>query len=336
VNPALAAFDGFCGGKFNETTPLQFLDTNGIQDIRNATTTCFNDPGDPSCQYYNPTTGPFTFFTPQYAALYGWRSIGTANYNALQATLRHRMSHGVQFDFNYTFSKSIDLSSDAERVGTFGGIGGGQVINSWSPFQFRAVSDFDATHQFNANWIVDLPFGRGRTFGHDTNKLVDALVGGWQLSGLFRMTSGFPVSVFNGFNFPTNWDLGGNAVLTGAAPKTGAFKNPDGTVNLFAVGANAAASFFREPLPGEAGQRNILRGDGYFGLDAGLSKRWKMPWTDSQSLQLRWEVFNVTNSTRFDAQSTNNAIDSFGSSFGNYTRLLTNPRVMQFALRFEF
>jgi hypothetical protein len=338
VNPVLAAFDGFCGGKFNETTPLQFLDTNGIQDIRNATTTCFNNPGDPSCQYYNAATGPFTFFTPQYAALYGWRSIGTANYNAMQVTLRHRMSHGVQFDFNYTFSKSIDLSSDAERVGTYGGIGGSLVINSWSPFQFRAVSDFDATHQFNANWIADLPFGRGRSFGHDTNKLVDAVIGGWQLSGLFRMTSGFPVSVFNGFNFPTNWDIGGNAVLVGAAPKTGAFKNSQGTgnVNLFAVGADAAASFFTEPLPGQAGQRNNLRGDGFFGVDMGLSKRWKMPWKDSQSLQLRWEVFNVTNSTRFDAQSTNNAIDSFGSSFGNYTRLLTNPRVMQFALRYEF
>jgi hypothetical protein len=242
----------------------------------------------------------------------------------------------VQFDFNYTFSKSIDLSSDAERVGTFGGIGGGQVINSWSPFQFRAVSDFDATHQFNANWIVDLPFGRGRAFAHDSNKLLDAVIGGWQLSGLFRMTSGFPISVFNGFNFPTNWDIAGNAVLTGPAPKTGAFKNPDGTVNFFAAGADAAASFFREPLPGEAGQRNTMRGDGFFGLDAGLSKRWKMPWKESQSLQLRWEVFNVTNSTRFDAQSTNNAIDSFGSSFGNYTRLLTNPRVMQFALRYEF
>jgi hypothetical protein len=340
TNPVLAAFDGFCGGNFNETTPLQFLDSRGIQDIGNATLTCQNNPSDPSCHYYFPSTGAFTFFTPQYAALYAWRSIGTANYNALQATLRHRMSHGVQFDFNYTYSKSVDLSSDAERVGTYGGIGGSLVINSWSPFQFRGVSDFDATHQFNANWIADLPFGRGRALGHDTNKLLDAVIGGWQLSGLFRMTSGFPISVFNGFNFPTNWDIGGNAVLTGAAPQTGVFKNqPDnspGSVNIFKVGPTAAASFFREPLPGEAGQRNILRGPGFFGVDLGLSKRWTMPWTEKQSLQLRWEVFNITNSTRFDAQSTNNAIDSFGSSFGNYTRLLTNPRVMQFALRYEF
>jgi len=337
MNPVLAAFDGFCGGNFNETTPLQFFDSVGFQDIGNATLTCQNNPSDLSCSYYFPSGGPFTFFTPQYAALYGWRSFGTANYHAMQVTLKHAMSHGVQFDLNYTYSKSIDLSSDAERVGTFGGIGGNQVINAWSPFQFRAPSDFDATHQMNADWVADLPFGRGRAVGHDMNKGLDAIIGGWQLSGLFRITTGFPVSIFNGFNFPTNWDLSGNAVELTNKIQTGAFKNPsDGSVNLFKVGPTAAASFFREPLPGEAGQRNFLRGDGYFGIDMGLAKRWTMPWTEKQSLQLRWEVFNVTNSTRFDAQSTNNAIDSFGSQFANYTRLLTNPRVMQFALRFEF
>lgn len=333
-DPLLAAFDLFCGGNFNETTPLQFLDQFGIPDAT-------GDPncgsaGHPQCQYYG-IGGPYTFFTPQYAALYAWRSIGSANYNAMQVTLKHRMSHGVQFDLNYTFSKSIDLSSDAERVGTFGGIAGSQIINAWSPFQFRAVSDFDATHQMNANWVADLPFGRGRAFGHDVNRGLDAIIGGWQLSGLFRITSGFPISIFNGFNFPTDWDLSGNAVEVTNQIKTGSFKNPaDGSVNFFGAGGSAAAAFFREPLPGEAGQRNILRGDGYFGIDAGLSKRWTMPWTEKQSLQLRWEVFNITNSARFDAQSTNNAIDTYGSSFGNYTRLLTNPRVMQFALRYEF
>jgi hypothetical protein len=334
TNPVLAAFDLFCGGNFNETTPLQFLDSSGIPDAT-------GDPacgtaGHPPCSYF-AVGGPYTFYTPQYAALYGWRSMGMANYNAMQATLKHRMSHGVQFDLNYTFSKSIDLSSDSERVGTFGGIGGNQVVNAWSPYQFRSVSDFDATHQFNANWIVDLPFGRGRAIAHDTNRLVDAIIGGWQLSGLFRLTSGFPVSIFNGFNFPTDWDLGGNAVLTGAAPKTGSYKIPaDGSVNLFAAGGDAASSFFREPFPGEAGQRNILRGDGYFGIDMGLSKRWLMPWSEHHSIQLRWEVFNITNSNRFDAQSSLNAIDTYGSQMGNYTRLYTSPRVMQFALRYEF
>jgi hypothetical protein len=87
-------------------------------------------------------------------------------------------------------------------------------------------------------------------------------------------------------------------------------------------------------IPGESGVRNNLRGDGYAGLDAGLSKRWHMPWKESHSLQLRWEVFNVLNLTRFDVQSITTSIDS--GSFGNYSGLLTNPRTMQFALRYDF
>jgi hypothetical protein len=66
-----------------------------------------------------------------------------------------------------------------------------------------------------------------------------------------------------------------------------------------------------------------------------LGKRWKMPYAESNSLQFRWEVFNVTNLSRFDVQSNRPEIDIAGT-FGNYTGLLTSPRVMQFALRYEF
>jgi len=67
----------------------------------------------------------------------------------------------------------------------------------------------------------------------------------------------------------------------------------------------------------------------------GLSKRWRMPWKESQTLQFRWDVFNALNLTRFDVQSISLSLTN-SSSFGNYTGLLTNPRVMQFALRYEF
>jgi len=323
TNPVLAAFDLFCGSNLNETTGLLDLDYFGIPDANNAN------------NFYLPTTGQFSFYNPQYATLYAWRSMGMANYNALQVTLKHRMAHGIQFDFNYTFSKSIDLSSDAERVGTINGLGG-QIINAWDPYQFRAVSDFDATHQFNADWVADLPFGKNRRFAPNANKALDAVIGGWQLSGLFRITSGFPFSVFNGAQWPTDWDLSGNAYQTGPV-QTGVFHNPSdpSIVNAFAGGPSSQSEFV-EPLPGQAGQRNNLRADGYFSIDMGLSKRWLMPWSEKQSLQFRWEVFNITNSVRFDAQSINAGVDTYGSTFGQYTRLSTNPRVMQFALRYEF
>jgi hypothetical protein len=264
-----------------------------------------------------------------------------SNYNAMQMTLRHRMAKGLEFDLNYTFSKSIDISSDAERVSpaSYGSLLGlnNNIINAWNPNAQKGVSSFDATHQFNANWIFEMPFGRGRLIGRDAHRALEAVIGGWQLSGLMRWTSGFPVTVDNGFsNFPTNFEMEGNADQI-APVHTGVFFNT-GTPNIFANGPAAIAAF-APAWAGESGQRNEIRGDGYFGLDMGLGKRWYMPYNEKHSLQFRWEVFNVTNTARFDVQSALLS-DSLGlgsgSSFGNYSRLLTNPRIMQFALRYEF
>jgi hypothetical protein len=98
----------------------------------------------------------------------------------------------------------------------------------------------------------------------------------------------------------------------------------------------AAVSAFRFAYPGESGQRNELRGPGYFGIDSSLSKSWKIQ--ESKELTFRWEVFNVSNSVRFDVgtMSFNNASISTASTFGRYTQTLTRPRIMQFALRFAF
>jgi len=314
-----ANYDLFSCFSQNETTALFVLDLFGISDANLATS-------------YFPSGGMNSYFNPQYSSLYAWRSAANSNYHAMQVNLRHKMSHGVQFDLNYTFSKSIDLASDAERIGPWGGLGG-QIINSWSPNQLRAVSDYDARHQLNANWVVELPFGQGKLLGKNANKVLDAVIGGWQVSGLYRWTSGFPFNVANGYQWPTNWQLGGNAILTGNVT-TGAYKNPtDGSVNVFATGP-AAISQFRAPYPGESGARNQLRGQGFFGIDLGVSKRWKLPF-EGHSLQFRWEVFNLTNGVRFDSASILPELDVSGS-FGNYGGMLTNPRVMQFALRYEF
>jgi Carboxypeptidase regulatory-like domain len=320
LSPLVAAFDLFCSGSRNETTPLQLFDAVGITDLNGG-------PG------YLPLGKANTFFNPQFSSLYAWRSMGFANYNAMEVTLRHPASHGIQFDFNYTFSKSIDLSSDAERIGLHSGLGG-QIINAWSPYQLRSVSDFDATHQFNANWVLDFPFGRGRRFAPDASKALNAFIGGWQLSGLWRLTSGFPVNVSNGAQWPTNWELGGQALLTGPV-QTGVFKNATpGAVSVFSNGLDAINSF-TNPFPGQSGGRNQIRGDGYFGIDMGLSKRWVMPWSEKHSLQFRAEVFNLTNSVRFNIQTGSLFLDT-SSTFGNYTGTLSNARVMQFALRYDF
>jgi hypothetical protein len=295
--------------------------------------------------YYPTTMGPNTFFNHQFHSLFAWRSIGNADYNALQVALRKSLSHGVQFDFNYTYSKSMDVSSDAERVGVNGGLssGLGGVINTWNPGLQRGISDFDTTQQLNANWIVDLPFGKGKRFGGNGGRALDAVIGGWELSGLTRWTSGFPVNIGNGATWPTNWQLPGNATVIGptnARTTQGVLKGGQPVVSLFPTDLpdlpnGLGKGPFRHDFPGEVGGRNQVRGDGFSGFDMALGKSWKMPYKDSNSLDFRWEVFNVFNVNRFDVASITNGIDQ-GEAFGNYSGLLTSPRVMQFSLRYEF
>jgi hypothetical protein len=328
TSPVVFAFDTFCATGTNDSLALYNLDYNGVPDPN-------------SNQVYFSSGGQYSYYAPQFSSLYAWRSMAWSNYNALQASLRHRMSHGLQFDLNYTFSKSLDISSDAERVGpaSNGSLLGlnNNIINAWNPNAQKGVSSFDATHQLNANWIWELPIGRGQRFAHGSGHALDAAIGGWQLSGVFRVTSGFPVTVDNGFSsFPTNFEMEGNADKI-APVKAGAYLI-NGVPNIFANGP-AAISSFAPAYAGESGERNNIRGAGYFGIDLGLSKRWIMPWTEKQSLQLRWEVFNVTNSASFDVQSSllSNSLGlGSGGSFGNYSGLLNNPRIMEFALRYEF
>jgi len=244
----------------------------------------------------------------------------------------------MQFDVNYAFSKSIDLSSAAERVGPWNGVAqGSNIVNSWSPNQLRGVSDFDTTHQFNTNFIYEMPFGRGKAIARGASGLADSVIGGWQLSGLARWTSGFPVPINNGSTWPTNWQLEGDATLIGPV-KTGITKQSStiAVPNLFPdpLGPTGIGAF-RHDYPGESGTRNPIRGQGFAGLDAALSKTWKMPYAESQLLKFRWEVYNVFNHTEFDVATITNAIDEEGA-FGAFSGVLTNPRVMEFALRYEF
>jgi hypothetical protein len=337
TNPTVLAFDLLCANSLNESLSIYEMDTGGVPDSAN--------PNDLYYYHLGNYTGPNVFYSPQYSSLYALRTNTNANYNALEVTLQHKMTHGLQFDLNYTYGKSIDVASDAERVGEWGGLGG-QIINAWDPNSNRGPSDFDLRHQINSNVIWEMPFGRGRWIAHDVNRFADAVIGGWQLSGLARWTSGFPVNVDNGGQYPTNYQLEGNADMTCPVTTGTYYTGPNNngvgstTPNLFANGT-AAASCFGYAYPGGTGGRNQIRGPGYFGVDLGLSKRWLMPWSEKQSLQFRWEVFNVTNSVRFDVQSASaseggSLANGNSANFGNFSGTLTNPRIMQFALRYEF
>jgi hypothetical protein len=290
--------------------------------------------GEPSFSRF----GPFSYFDDQYSALASWSSIGTSEYHAFQLSLRKRFSAGTQFDFNYTLSKALDINSEAERVEEYGGLftGGysGFLINSFSPQLQYSFSDFDIRHQLNANWLTELPFGRGKALGSTAPGWANHIIGNWQVAGLFRWSSGLPANIINcRLCWATNWNVQGNAELaTGRLPETGTTRNLPGGPNLF-PNPSQARQAFRFQRPGEAGIRNLLRGDGYFSIDMGLGKAFRI--TESHRLQFRWEVFNVTNSVRFDVADVN-ATPDIESTFGQYNSILPGPRVMQFALRYEF
>jgi hypothetical protein len=343
VTATQAMYDLFSCYAGNETTALETADEPGANGVNSG---CF-----PACATINgQQTNGNVFYSPQFSSLFSWRSIGNSAYNAGQFSLRHR-SGGLEFDLNYTYSKSIDEGSNAERINEFEGFGfGSQIINSWFPQQNRAVSDFDTTQIVNANWVYQLPFGRGKHFGSGMNRFANAVLGGWTVSGLWRWSTGYPFSLFSP-EWATNFQLESQAVpLSSARPKTGSFivaqasggtgpnvfQNP-GITAASSADPNAAINLFRAAYPGEAGLRNGLRGPGTFNIDTGLAKSW--PITESQLVKFSWSMYNLTNSARFDvgtmSLNSNNYLSS-SSSFGNFSSTLSNPRVMEFMLRYVF
>ncbi len=345
--PTVAFFEN----QFSASATRNLTATQRVYDVIRS-----NSPDTGTAMYYLDyacapicaDSGPGLSMNPQFWAFDALRSYGTATYHSMQVSLRKGFSKGYRFDLNYTLSESRDLvsvgtrRSQGERFGqipgdtywsTFG------VINSWDREAQRAVSDFDMRHQFNANWVAELPFGRGKPYLAGMGPAGQAVLGGWQISGLWRYTSGMPLSILNGLAWPTCYCYQHFAEPTGPIPEQANTANASlvggGTgPNVFSNPA-AALSSFRQTVVGGIGQRNNLRGHGIFSVDMAVGKRFHLP-LEGHSLQFRAEAFNVTNSVRFNADAWETLSYTFTGSFGNYSSVLIPPRVVQFGLRYEF
>ena len=202
----------------------------------------------------------------------------------------------------------------------------------------------------NVNWVADLPFGRDRRFGSTVPGWLNQVVGGWQFAGIFRWTSGLPFNILNArCCWPTNWNLQGNAELvnpgdfpdtTSPAARNVVSRNADGNFGFPSPFEDPAAALekLRFANPGEVGFRNMLRGDGYIGADVGIAKTFAMPF--NHRLRFRWDVFNVTNTVRFDTGNVTMTPDQ-ATTFGSYNGTLATcdgraGRCMQVSLRWEF
>ena len=211
------------------------------------------------------------FYQPQFAALSAFSTIARSNYNSAQFSLRKRFSNDLAFDFNYTLGHSLDNASGLQSSTSYGTA---FIVNALDPDQNYASSDFDARHIINANWLFGLPFGRGKSFLSGMPKVADTVLGGWQLTGIFRWNSGLPVQTpFDGGIWATNWNVQSNGVrVRPLAVFADGLGQPESLQR-----SGAAYQSFRNARSGEVGDRNVLRNEGFITLDMGLSKEFKLP-----------------------------------------------------------
>jgi hypothetical protein len=243
-----------------------------------------------------------------------------ASYHGMEVTLDKRLSAGFQFSLAYTWSRSID--DVAELFGAEGGI----VQDVRNLQGDRGNSGFDRRHRFAGSSVYELPFGAGRRWLGD-GAMLGKILGGWQMSAIVSMQSGryFDVGVPDPTTLlgvtSSNW----RADLVGD-PRP-ANPGPDGWLNpaAFAVPRNPDGSY----RFGNLG-RNSLVGPGYFNLDAGLMRNFRLG--ASRRLQLRWEMFNVMNHPSYGLPMTNILNPDFGKIRGT----VSAPRQMQFGLKFIF
>ena len=287
--------------------------------------------------------GKNLFFHPQYGALSAFSSIAKSNYHAGTISLRQRLGRSLTADFNYTLSHSLD---DASGLQTSGAFGGAFILNPLRQQDSYANSDFDVRHIINANAVWELPLGRGRQFFSGVGRVANGIIGGWQLSGIFRWNSGLPhFSPYDDARWATNWNVQSSGTRlrdVQSCPVQGG--------KLFGACLLEAYKSWRGAFPGETGDRNVLRLPGYVNLDMGLSKSFDMPWSESQKLQVRWEVFNVTNTQRmgtidtsrsgFGLQLDPDQITSVSDIPSNWSNFISpiqgQPRVMQVGVRYTF
>ncbi len=270
--------------------------------------------------------GCYTFFAQQGSTMPMWMNAGEADFHGLTIAFRKHYSNGLQFDFNYTWSHSIDNGSAAESGA---GEQGASIQDIYNLSAFRGSSDFDIRHNFNANFMYALPVGKDKPLLHNAPGWLDQIVGGWQVSSVWRYSTALPSAVEGDLAYNTNYWLSSLAVMNTPTPSGGVHIDQNGIPSLFSN--TSTSSHFQDQPPEGAGTRAAVRLDPIFNVDAALTKAFRLPW-EGKRLQFRAEAFNVFNHANFTNPSL--SLQS-PQTFGEYQGTM-DPRSMQFALRLEF
>lgn len=230
-------------------------------------------------------------------------------YNGLEITFRRRMKNGVSFNVGYTWGLSKDTRS-FDPVFTTVSTGTVQSaantpINNFDRKANYAWSDFDRRHSLLGTYVVELPFGRGRKFGSDMHPVLNYIIGGWQVAGTVRVTSGRPFTVFSGTN-TVSQTSGSFANCNNCSRSLGSviqgnFDNVSNPLLRNWWFSDAERNLFSQPAPGDPGNtgRNYFIGPVYQETDLSLSKKFRF--TERISFDLRMDAKNVFNLVNFAA-----------------------------------
>lgn len=238
-----------------------------------------------------------------------------STYHSLQITLEKRYANGLSFLASYAWQKSLDGTSNDQN--------GDGADNPFDLHTMKGPSNIDIEHRFVFSYGYALPFGRGKTFGTNMPRLLDAFIGGWQLAGITTFQTGLPFTPQLGQSDPANVNYA-------------YARRPDvigsGTLRSPSIDRWFNTNDFAVPQPytiGNAG-RNILRGPKFQNWDMSLLKNFSF--TERRYLQFRAEFFNIFNHPNFGLPNSNIEDQIHG---GQITDAF-DPRIMQFALKLYF
>ena len=346
-------------GQFSNATFINNLTNNNIGAMTN--TLAFSNTYRGNRE--NAALGiPANFFVANPNASFA-RILGNdsmSNYHALQVEIRRRFAKGLQFQADYTFSKSLTDARDA-----YGN-------NQSDLVSFRTLrnkhldytrSNQDQTHRFVANGIYELPFGHGKKFFSGVNGMVDRVVGGFSIGSIVTWASGQPRyvasnrSTFNSYNVNPNPAAANGISFEDFKKNIGIFRTSTGVYfvnpNLLTITTSASGAFVSStlksglmsaPLPGTFGNFpiNSLSSPPYFDWDASLVKR--IPITERVRLEIKTTAINVLNHPNFLFPNTISGVANANAIFdsSNFGRITgtrgtnTNFRIVHFTFKLNW
>ena len=255
---------------------------------------------------------------------------GSANYNSLQFKLEKRATHGLYLLNSFTWGRIFDISSGHLETSN----GDNSRVNYANPSADYGPGGYDQPVADTLSIVYDLPYGHGRHWGNDSGRLMNTIVGGWQLTLINTMTSGLPVNV--NYSLASSSPLYVSDLVTYRpqrlnngpikGPKSGQVKTATALNNYF-ISTNLALP---TTYPWGNVSRNVVRSDAFYQADLGLHKAFPL-WSESSNFDFRAEAFNVLNKVNYAAPNSTFG----GSSFGQITSAFP-ARQLQLAAKIIF